>query len=89
MPPPPVTAAIVEKSAEAATATQAFEGAVVTVQFVWPKAEAAAIQRLPTAVVKKRRNLLFRITLIPAAICASALINRLSPGPENLNLTHF
>ena len=81
MPPPPMTAAIVEQSAEAATATQAFVGAVVGVQF-WPKAEAAAKQRFPAAMVKKRSNLLLIITPKPVAIVKSSLINRFGLGTE-------
>ena len=80
MPPPPITAAIVEKSAEAAKATQAFEGAAVKVQFVQfcPKAEAAAKQRLPTAVVTKRKNLAFTIAPPLAAMCKSVHIKTAS-----------
>ena len=83
MPPPPMTAAIFEQSAEAATATQAFEGAEVNVQY-WPRAEEAAKQRLPAAVVTRRRNLFFTIAQLPAAMCKSARINRLGPGAERL-----
>jgi len=80
MPLAAVTAAIVEQSAEAATATQAFEGAIVNVQFVWPKAEAAAKKRIPIAVVTKRRNLFFTIPPTPSEMCELARINPLGLG---------
>lgn len=83
MPPPEIVATILVPSAEQATADHASMGAEVSAQF-WPKAGAAARQRLPIAMMKERRNLFFTITPTPVAMCMSSHINRLSPGAERL-----
>jgi hypothetical protein len=43
----------------------------------WPRAEGAAKQRLPAAVVTKSSKLFFTIADTPVAMCMSAHINRL------------
>jgi hypothetical protein len=87
MPPASTGAKILVPFVEHATEFQGSLGAEVNVQF-WPKAGAAAHKRLPIAAVKKRENLLIRITLIAAAICKSAFIARFSPEAQLLNLWH-
>ena len=83
MPPLETVATILVPSPEHATADQALVGAEVSIQF-WPRAEEAAKKRLPAAMVTRRRNLVFIIAQLSAAMCRSALINRLGPGAERL-----
>jgi hypothetical protein len=81
MPPPETVAKILVPFEEQATELQPSLGADVNVQF-WPKAEAAAKQRFPTAAAKKRKNLFFTLTAKPVAMHKSENIKRLSPGVE-------
>jgi hypothetical protein len=55
MPAPEVVAMTFIPSDEHVTAVQALVGAGVKVQF-WPRADTAAVQRIPKAVVKRRDN---------------------------------